>query len=89
MVPPKNKCELKDYLDEEPEGQFPLVYTLRIGRVFCAISALEQSTYGTLMVYANGETFEKLHGQLRHSSFGQLVQRLAEKGVEGRNLRYL
>ncbi len=87
MVPPKNKCELKDYLDEEPEGEFPLVYTLQIGRVFCAISALEQSTYGTLMVYANGETFEKLHRQLRRSSFGQLVRRLAEKGVEGRNLR--
>ncbi|EDZ41235.1 hypothetical protein RB2083_749 [Rhodobacteraceae bacterium HTCC2083] len=41
------------------------------------------------MVYANGETFEKLHGQLRSPSFGQLVQRLAEKGLEGRNLRYL
>ena len=38
---------------------------------------------------AGGDSFKETHKELRKSTFGQLVGRLNDHGVEGRDLRYL
>ncbi len=87
--PPESLDDLQEYLSFEPEGINPLLYTLQIGRLFCSISILEQTTHGLLLTQADGDTIRKISDDLRKSTFGQMVNRLSTSGVDGRDLKYL
>ncbi|NQY60078.1 hypothetical protein [Cognatishimia sp.] len=76
-------------LEASPENEWPLIYTLQIGRVFTAVCSLEMRVYAMLIMQADSENFHSTDKQLKKSSLGQLVQRLNEHGVQGRDLSYL